>query len=130
LLITPISHYWYKFIDELYPKKDEPEFVFDDTKKVAWDHIITKLVADQLIYSPWCTIFYILFMKTVDNKVQLNFQDLQKQQWRIWVLAQLANFLIMPKKYRILYMNVFGFVWNILIQFFTAAKKSRLPISL
>ena len=37
--------------------------------------------------------------------------------WKVWPVAQLANFYVVPPNYRVLVVNTVGLFWNVILSF-------------
>jgi hypothetical protein len=123
LLLTPISHYWYKFLDSLFPKRDVRKI--EGNKQQALDLTpVKKLLLDELIYDPFCIVFFYTVIGLLEGKdfqqikqtVATQWWPTQKMSWRVWPIVQLINFSVVPGHLRILFINCVSFWWGIFMQ--------------
>jgi len=106
-------------LDTLFPKDKDtsPDAVVDPSA-------IKKLVFDELVYDPFCIVFFFTVISLLEGK---GFNDIyqklvkeywttQKASWAIWPIAQFLNFQYIPPNLRILFINLIGFFWSIFLQ--------------
>jgi len=126
LLLTPVSHFWYKLLDALFPKeesKDKETSAFDSSA-------LKKLALDELLYDPFCIVFFFTVIGLLEGqrfpqikqKLIAQYWPTQKASWAIWPIVQLVNFSVIPGQFRILFINFIGFFWSIFLQLRTSNK--------
>ena len=100
LVIGPVCHYWYIFLDRIYPGR-------------SFSLIAKKVLVDQIVFTPVTISLFLVTMgalegsKMRDISVDLKTKgwDLFKAEWLVWPPAQIFNFYFIPTKYRVLYDN-------------------------
>eukprot|EP01116_Phalansterium_solitarium_P024131 TRINITY_DN8748_c0_g1_i1.p1 TRINITY_DN8748_c0_g1~~TRINITY_DN8748_c0_g1_i1.p1 ORF type:complete len:193 (+),score=72.28 TRINITY_DN8748_c0_g1_i1:68-646(+) len=129
LLLTPLSHYWYRFLDQAFPAEARKD---KDGKKAGFDvSVIKKLAADELLYDPFCLLFFFTVIGLLERqgpgqiveRIKANYWTTQKMSWRVWPLVQLVNFAVVPGALRLPFINIVSFFWGIFLQL-QASKKS------
>jgi len=128
MLLTPISHFWYKHLDTLFPK--EKKIDRDDASSTVYTSVIKKLALDELLYDPFCLVLFFTVMglleglsfREIKERIKTNYWSTQKMSWKIWPVAQVINFAVIPGSLRILFMNVVGLCFNILLQLKVSKK--------
>lgn len=113
LLQAPISHYFYKWLDETFPPTPSP-----------WTHItLIKGIIDQGIFAPSWTALVFLFLdlsagdspQDIIRHFQSEFGTTMIANWKLWVPATMVNLAWVPPELRVLYCNVVFFVWSIIL---------------
>lgn len=99
--------------------------------------MIKKVVVDQLIISSILMICFLMINegtnwkhilrancilvidgRGVDSgitKIEKDFTTMIVANWQVWVPTQFINFYFMPLHYRVIYINVVAFFWNIYV---------------
>lgn len=49
----------------------------------------------------------------IEYKLKNNLPSIVSNQYKIWPVVQLINFYLLPLKYRLLFVNIVAFLWNI-----------------
>ena len=49
-----------------------------------------------------------------------------QMNWRLWPLVQLVNFTLVPTKLQVLWVNMFGLIFNVYLSFMTFVYKPKL----
>lgn len=122
-VLAPALHLWYgrgiswvmetklsQMFPRFYAKLDSPfkkaavAMVFDQT---AWAFVCNSMM-----------LFTIDVYDTLDPaRSAANTRDkiweCTLANWKIWPLASLINFSVMPVRYRVLFANFVGYIWNI-----------------
>jgi len=125
MLLTPISHVWYKYLDTLF--KEDPAASGDASKKKSSGFNTTalkKMLVDELLYDPFCIVFFFVVIglferksgQEIVEKVKKEFWPTQIMSWKVWPAFQLINFMVIPSNLRILFMNFVSFFWGIFMQ--------------
>jgi len=129
MMLTPISHYWYIFLDKLFPKpKEKSEGSSIDVTALK------KLAVDELIYDPFCILFFFTVIGLLDRqsfgqireRIRLNYWETQKMSWRVWPLVQLVNFMVVPSVLRLPFINIVSFFWGIFLQIMAGRSRKAL----
>jgi len=114
-LISTGVHYWYKILDQLF-------------KTQTRSAILARVAVDQLVFAPLASVFFLFYMSLVDgnlksfpNKLNNTLWPQLKVGWRIWPVAQLFNFAMVPPHLRVLFGNVVAYFWNVYLS--TRANK-------
>eukprot|EP01114_Cavostelium_apophysatum_P018105 TRINITY_DN552_c0_g1_i2.p1 TRINITY_DN552_c0_g1~~TRINITY_DN552_c0_g1_i2.p1 ORF type:complete len:188 (+),score=24.76 TRINITY_DN552_c0_g1_i2:110-673(+) len=118
LMLTPISHYWYKFLDAIFPKESS------DQGQLLDPSAIKKLALDELLYDPFCIVFFFTVIGILEGnsfahikqKLVKEYWPTQKASWALWPAVQLVNFSVVPGHLRILFINFVSFFWSIFMQ--------------
>jgi len=124
LLLTPISHFWYMFLDAVFPKNPA------DKNSMVDSSALKKLAMDELLYDPFCIVFFYVIVGLLEGqnfgqikqKLGREYWATQKASWAIWPIVQLINFSVVPGNLRILFINFIGFWWSIFMQLRQARK--------
>ncbi|XP_076449466.1 mpv17-like protein 2 [Babylonia areolata] len=111
LLIGPVVHYWYIFLDGWLPGR-------------TFGVLCKKVLMDQLICSPIYLSIFMLSLCYMENKTWTQAKadivdkgpQLMLAEWFVWPPAQFINFFFLPTQYRVLYDNTislaFDFFWS------------------
>jgi len=126
-LITPISHYWYKLLDSLFPKDKSRD---SDENKIIDGTVLKKLALDELLYDPFCIVFFFSIigllerqnLEQIKSKIVKDYWQTQKMSWKVWPVVQFVNFAVVPDNMRILFINLVGFFWGIFLQVMAGKK--------
>uniref|UniRef100_A0A8C5SVP1 Mpv17-like protein 2 n=1 Tax=Laticauda laticaudata TaxID=8630 RepID=A0A8C5SVP1_LATLA len=105
----PLLHYWYLWIDKINPRKGGHQL------KV----VVTKVAIDQT-FAPFFGGWYFIIMALLQghslgdgiDEFRDKFWDYYLAELAIWPAAQMFNFLYLPSKYRVLFVNVMTLGWN------------------
>ena len=100
LVVGPLCHYWYLYLDRWLPGR-------------SLRVVIKKLAMDQLICSPLYIASFLWTTCLLENK---SWKDFKKEctgkgwrlyfaEWVVWTPAQFVNFCFLPPKFRVLYDN-------------------------
>lgn len=81
---------------------------------------VKKVAADQLIFAPGFLVIFITAltllnggnMRTIKNKLDLEYTDIILTNWTIWPAVQTINFYFMPLKYQVLLVQSVAVFWN------------------
>ncbi|KAK7113881.1 mpv17-like protein 2 [Littorina saxatilis] len=107
LLIGPLVHFWYIFLDRWLPGR-------------TFGTLCKKIALDQLVCSPFYVSLFILSLGVMEKK---NWADIKKDfadkgsvlyvaEWVVWPPAQVFNFYFLPTRYRVLYDNSISMVFD------------------
>jgi protein Mpv17 len=107
-IITPMFHYWYKFLAFRFPRND---FWFICVKSLA-DRLT---IGSFVVLSFFVSQHYMNGGNTPDLKVKLE-RDLPgalKMNVTVWMSALILNFKYVPLEFQVLFLNTVGFFWMI-----------------
>ncbi|XP_032071068.1 mpv17-like protein 2 [Thamnophis elegans] len=110
----PLLHYWYLYLDKIIPRNEVQRF------KV----VITKVAVDQTI-APFFAGWYFIIMALLQghrladgiDEFRDKFWDYYLAELAVWPAAQMFNFLYLPSKYRVLFVNVITLGWNVYLSY-------------
>ncbi|XP_010212862.1 PREDICTED: mpv17-like protein 2 [Tinamus guttatus] len=97
----PLMHYWYLWLDGAFPASG-----FKSIRTV-----LKKVLIDQLVASPALGVWYFLG-KSAATRLMAALLKAERADWCVWPAAQLLNFLFLPPKYRVAYVNVVTLGWD------------------
>ena len=107
-LITPMFHYWYKFLAQRFPGGS---FGF-----ICLKSLVDRLTIGSLVvFGFFVSQHYMNGGNTPDLKIKLE-RDLPgalKMNVTVWMSALIINFKYMPLEFQVLFLNTVGFFWMI-----------------
>ncbi|XP_065175062.1 mpv17-like protein 2 [Sycon ciliatum] len=112
LLIGPLNHYWYVFLDRRWPGK---------THRL----VLTKVLLDEIAYAPVGTTVFYIGMGTLEKRslsssvaeLREKFLPTYMADWQFWPAVQLINFYFVPTPYRVLVVNLATLCWNVFLSY-------------
>jgi len=114
---------WYYFLDKVV-----------DTR-LDWTPIrknTVKVLLDQLILSPIITLFFFVFMGILEGNPGKIGSMLRHNYWatlitsyKVWPLAMIISFSLVPAELRVLWGNLVGFFWNIYLSSRTSVPSGK-----
>eukprot|EP00879_Flechtneria_rotunda_P033957 GHRR01037890.1.p1 GENE.GHRR01037890.1~~GHRR01037890.1.p1 ORF type:complete len:236 (-),score=67.79 GHRR01037890.1:42-683(-) len=109
---TPMGHYWYQVLESTVMPNNP-------TSPIA---VVLKVCLDQLVQTPFGMALFFSLMKVLEGHPQAVQQELKAKlmpgllaNWKLWPAAQLINFMVIPPEQRILFGNVVGICWIVII---------------
>lgn len=107
----PVGLWWYEYL----------------MSKVSGRYAVIQWVAiDQLFFAPIFIAFFIVGTTALEGEVfeiwdrlRINLIPTIFANYLIWPAAQAINYLIIPHTWRMLYVNIVGFFWSIILTFFS-----------
>lgn len=106
--ITPMFHYWYKFLAKAYPSSSFSAIFF----KSLFDRLT---IGSFVVLSFFVSQHYLNGGNTPDLQVKLE-RDLPgalKMNVTVWMSALMLNFKYVPLQFQVLFLNTVGFFWMI-----------------
>ncbi|KAM8707965.1 hypothetical protein ACLKA7_015004 [Drosophila subpalustris] len=108
LTVGIVCHYWYQYLDYLYPKR-------------TMQTVVRKILMDQFICSPFYISIFFLTMGILEDKTWVEVQEeikdkaitLYKAEWTVWPAAQFINFFFIAPKYRVFYDNTVSLGYDV-----------------
>jgi len=125
LVGTPVAYFWYGWLDA----------TILPLAPVSAQAIITKVVMDQVLYSPVMTSLFFSGMAVCDGKGVSGALTMIREKlwptllatWVLWPAAHVINFMYVPTDLRILYINIVAIVWTAYLSTVAAAPTSAPP---
>ncbi|KAJ8902242.1 hypothetical protein NDN08_006649 [Rhodosorus marinus] len=109
LVGTPLLHGWFGFLERIFPGMVALKAV----KQMAIDQLLWAVFFNAQM------MFGMTFLETFDVKAAL--KKIKDQivtviiaNWKLWPIAQLVNFSVVPLSYRVLFANLVAFVWTLI----------------
>ncbi|XP_018335606.1 mpv17-like protein 2 [Agrilus planipennis] len=108
----PLHHYFYGWMDKILPRRN-------------LQSVISKICLDQIIMSPVCIVefFYCLgylelkSTKECTKELKDKFIEVYTMDWCVWPPTQFINFLYVPVKYQVLYINGVTTLYNVFLSY-------------
>jgi protein Mpv17 len=115
--IAPMLHFWYC--------KALPVI---STRLNLSSHramVATKLALDQTIFASLITTGFYIFLNGISKRsleagikdVRDRFKSTMLANWCIWPAAMTINFALVPLQFQVLFSNVIGLFWNIILSY-------------
>ena len=114
--IGPIGWAWYPYLQTL----------------VSGRYAVLQWVAiDQLLFAPCFIAFFIVGttalegngLQKIRDQLALNYIPSVLANYSIWPPAQVINYMVVPPTWRMLFVNVVGFFWNIILTFLSHRER-------
>lgn len=118
-LIAPVTHFWYGTLMKSIPGRNIKA-------------TLQRLALDQFIFSPPFLSAWVWSNMTlqgcntnaIQSKLKLDYWDMLKANWGLWVPAQAINLGIVPNRYQVLFGNMVGLVWGVYLSYKGGNAKS------
>lgn len=102
---SPLIHFWYKILRT--NVKSVP-------LSILLDQTLFQTVYTSYFFS-MLRIFRDFQLSKIPSDVRENLLPTLKNSWKIWPIAQTINFNFVPIKYNVLFGNMVGFFWGIIL---------------
>lgn len=110
----PLLHYWYFWVDKITPRKGIQHV------KV----VIVKVAVDQG-FAPFFGCWYFTMMGLLQgHSLADSLKEFREKFWEyflaeltLWPTAQMINFLFLPPRYRVMFVNVVTLGWNVYLSY-------------
>jgi protein Mpv17 len=120
-VITPMFHYWYKFLAVKWPSQTFFSIFF----KSLFDRLT---IGSFVVCSFFVSQHYLNGGNTPDLQVKL-YRDLPgalQMNVTVWMTALMTNFKFVPLEFQVLFLNTVGFFWMIYLSWaMNSNKKSQ-----
>jgi len=120
MAVTPLSHFKFLFLDVL----------FGGVKGKL--NIYGKLAIDQIVFGPIFTIVFYALLAIFDGQpgkmgqlIKQNLWPTQLTSWKVWPIASWVNFNFIPPELRVLFVNLVGFFWVIILSSIANRDKKK-----
>ncbi|KAM9243570.1 mpv17-like protein 2 isoform 2-T2 [Dugong dugon] len=107
----PFLHYWYLWLDRLLPASGLRSL----------PTILKKVLVDQLVASPVIGVWYFLGLGRLES--QTLDESCQELRDKFWEFYKLVNFLFVPSRFRVTYINGVTLGWDTYLSYL----KYRVP---
>eukprot|EP01117_Protostelium_nocturnum_P006617 TRINITY_DN2381_c0_g2_i1.p1 TRINITY_DN2381_c0_g2~~TRINITY_DN2381_c0_g2_i1.p1 ORF type:complete len:287 (+),score=101.13 TRINITY_DN2381_c0_g2_i1:185-1045(+) len=105
---APILHIYFKFLDKAVVGTGSAQ-------------VLKKLAIDQFAFAPINLLGFMALLgylekfdfEAVKEKIAKDYWPTLKANWVLWPAANFINFKLVPPHYRLLYVSVVAFFWNI-----------------
>lgn len=117
VLFAPVGHAWYNLLERRVAA----------TGKIG---IAKKILADQLIFTPPCTIAFFTSIKlmegestgpAVDSALK-KLPDTLKVNYTVWPCIHVCTFGVIPLQYRILFINIMSLGWSVFLSLMSSGS--------
>ena len=121
-----ISYAWHLFLEETFPVRQQQGAHSKNTKDnsslpISWANLLLKVFVDQLVGLPLLSATFLLCtnVNRVDGAAALvqvilgRITRVVTAGWRLWPAVALVNFLWVPMRWRVLFLNIVGFGWTV-----------------
>ncbi|KAK9835318.1 hypothetical protein WJX81_001525 [Elliptochloris bilobata] len=123
----PLSHLYYEKLDRFFILS--PYFDGGD----AWYTPLFKIAVDQTAWSvTWNSLYYILLglMKlespaVIISTVRASWWDVLKAGWRLWPIAHLVTYFVVPCAHRVLWVDTVELVWVTILAHYGHQQRER-----
>lgn len=110
--ITPMFHYWYKFLAAKYPG-------------TSFGYIVVKSLVDRLTIGSFVVLSFFVsqhFMNggnypDLEAKLKKSLVPALKMNVEVWMSALILNFKFVPLEFQVIFLNTVGFFWMIYLSY-------------
>ncbi|XP_033111665.1 mpv17-like protein 2 isoform X1 [Anneissia japonica] len=111
-MLGPINHYWYLYLDRFLPG-------------TSGRMVLKKILLDQIVAAPFFNASFIIGIGVLEGKplsenienFKCKFPTLYLIDCFVWPVTQSINFLYVPSRYRVLYVNTVVVFWDIFMSY-------------
>jgi protein Mpv17 len=136
--VAPLLHVWYRkgvpyCVDKILPRV----FGAGINKHLErpFKRGFAGMFFDQAFFSFGINagfLFTVMFYETRDfdksmKFLKSTFWDAQIANWKIWPAASLINFSIVPMRFRVLFANFMGYIWNVVLSWISHNRQAHEP---
>jgi len=122
LAYTPYFHFCFNvMLPGLFNKPGTLNLV----KLIIFDQTVNSSIFILCFFS-YLDYFNGLDMKTSLHNTSVKFFPTLVDNWKIWPLAQVINFTIVPPPYRVFFANVVGLGWNFWLSYIQNIKSKKM----
>jgi protein Mpv17 len=122
LVVGPVSHYWYNFLEKLVEKK---------MKMPTFKAVVTKIAFDQFLFTPPMTVLFFTYMSLASGaglnaairSVRMELFPTLKVNWVVWPIAHTVTFGVIPLEFRVLFVSAIAIFWACFLSL-TAARSA------
>jgi protein Mpv17 len=124
----PMSHFWYNFCDG---------FFADTLHITAWWAFIPKVIVDQTFWGPFWNNSYILLLGLMKmERLDTIWEDVKKSTiplvisgLKLWPLAHLVTYGLIPVENRLLWVDMVEIVWVTVLATQAASLGASTPVA-
>lgn len=117
-LVTPMFHYWYKFLSVKWPTPSIPG-------------IIVKSLVDRFTIGSLVVVGFFVSQHLMNGgnypdlklKLEKDLLNAIKMNVTVWTSALVLNFKYVPIEFQVLFLNTIGFFWMIYLSLSMNSKK-------
>jgi hypothetical protein len=120
LISAPLSHFKFLFLEVLFHNKKGHSGLYG------------KIAVDQIIFGPIFTVVFYALLAILDGQpgkmgqlIKQNAWQTQVTSWKVWPIASWINFNFIPNELRVLFVNVIGFFWVIVLSSLANRNKKK-----
>ncbi|XP_033331782.1 mitochondrial inner membrane protein MPV17 isoform X1 [Megalopta genalis] len=95
--------------------------------------VLKKVCCDQLLFAP--TFIFVLLsvigilqgndVEHLKAKLQNEYSDILRNNYKVWPMVQLCNFYFVPLQYQVLVVQSIALLWNTYISYKTSIKRQE-----
>ncbi|XP_031831130.1 mitochondrial inner membrane protein MPV17 [Nomia melanderi] len=116
----PVTRTWYGILDRYIGSK-------------GGTVVLKKVCCDQLLFAPAFLLVLLSVIgilqgndtQNLKTKLQNEYPDILKSNYKIWPMVQLFNFYFIPLQYQVLIVQSVALLWNTYISYRTSIKKQE-----
>lgn len=117
LLLSPVSHYKFLWLESLFRFAPQRSGLYG------------KLALDQLAFGPLFNVLFYVLLAILNGQpssaaalVRANFWPTTINSWKVWPIASFVSFNYVPEELRVLFANIVGFFWVIVLSVIAARR--------
>ncbi|CAM9358957.1 unnamed protein product [Discosporangium mesarthrocarpum] len=124
--LAPIVHYWFEWIDMIGPRGGKKPTLKARVSKAGKMVAVDQLIGAPLVNAGFIFMFTFFTLLTAGGfaaspfseglaKVSSSIWPTLQGCWKLWPVANMFSFLVIPPHLRVLFMNIVGLGWNIFL---------------